>query len=150
MAASSQWDRDEVRTHAKEDEMTPETQELIAAGDVRKAELTEMAGGLLPSQAVALLLNISEQLVEERHKAGEIIAVRAGEDYRYPACQFEPDGIVPGLSEALAAMPMRPEWMRLEWLLVPDDALDGISPLEALNAGRIEDVMDIARGQGAD
>jgi hypothetical protein len=82
--------------------MTPETQELIAAGLVRKTELTEMAGGLLPSQAVASLLNIPEQLVEERHKAGEIIAVRAGEDYGYPACQFGPDGMVPGLSEALA------------------------------------------------
>jgi hypothetical protein len=75
--------------------MTPETQELIAAGFVRKTELTEMAGGLLPSQAVASLLNIPEQFVEERHEAGEIIAVRAGEDYGYPACQFGPDGIVP-------------------------------------------------------
>ena len=35
--------------------------------------------------------------------------------------------------------------MRLEWLLVPDDALEGISPLEALRAGRLEDVLDIAR-----
>jgi hypothetical protein len=130
--------------------MTPETQELIAAGFVRKTELTEMAGGLLPSQAVASLLNIPEQLVEERHKAGEIIAVRAGEDYGYPACQFGPDGMVPGLSEALAVMPMRADWMRLEWLLVPDDALDGVSPLEAPGAGRLEDVADVARGLGAD
>lgn len=130
--------------------MTPEIQELIAAGDVRKAELTEMAGGLLTPQAAASLLSIPEQLVEERHKAGEIIAVRAVEDYGYTACQFGPDGMVPGLSDALAAMPMRADWMRLEWLLVPDDALDGISPLEALRAGRIDEVMDVARGQGAE
>jgi hypothetical protein len=130
--------------------MTPETQELIAAGEVRKAELIEMAGGLLTPQAAASLLNIPEQLVEERHKAGEIIAVRAGEDYGYPACQFGPDGMVLGLSEALAVMPMRADWMRLEWLLVADDALDGSSPLKALKAGRVEEVIDIARAQGAD
>jgi uncharacterized protein (DUF2384 family) len=35
--------------------------------------------------------------------------------------------------------------MRLEWLLVPDEALEGLSPLEALRAGRLEDVLDIAR-----
>jgi hypothetical protein len=130
--------------------MTPETQELTAAGERRKAELIEMAGGLLTPQAAALLLEISTPLTEERHKAGEIIAVRSGVDYGYPACQFGPDGMVPGLSDALAAMPMRADWMRLEWLLVPDDALDGSSPLEALRAGRIDDVMDVARGQGAE
>jgi hypothetical protein len=53
--------------------------------------------------------------------------------------------MVPGLSDALAVMPLRADWIRLEWLLVPDDALDGLSPLEALRAGRPEDVTDIAR-----
>ncbi|WP_262032014.1 hypothetical protein [Microvirga sp. Mcv34] len=130
--------------------MTPDLQALIAAGDVRKAELIEMAGGLLTPQAVASLLNSPEQLVEERHKAGEIVAVRAGEDYGYPACQFGPDGMLQGLSDALAVMPMRADWMRLEWLLVPDDALDGRSPLQALKAGRIDEVLDVARGQGAE
>ncbi len=130
--------------------MTADLQALIAAGDVRKAELINMAGGLLTLQAVASLLNSPEHLAEERHKAGEIIAVRAGEDHGYPACQFGPDGMLPGLSEALAVMPMRADWMRLEWLLVPDHALDGRSPLQALKAGRIEEVMDVARGQGAE
>jgi hypothetical protein len=44
----------------------------------------------------------------------------------------------------LAVMPIRHDWIRLEWLLVPDDALEGISPLEALRTGRLEDVIDIA------
>jgi len=130
--------------------MTTDLQELIAAGDARKAELIEMAGGLLTLQAVASLLNSPEQLVEARHKAGEIIAVKAGEDYGYPACQFGPDGILPGLSEVLAVMPLRADWMRLEWLLVEDDALDGSSPLQALKTGRIDEVLDVARGQGAE
>ena len=82
--------------------------ELIAAGEVRKAELVELAGGLYMPSYVAAILKIPEQLVEERRKAGELIAVETGEGYRYPACQFTPDGIVTGLSEVLAVMPIRP------------------------------------------
>ncbi len=62
--------------------------ELMAAGEVRKAELIRMAGGLYMPSSVATILAISEQLVEERRKAGELIAVETGEGYRYPACQF--------------------------------------------------------------
>ncbi len=120
--------------------------EMIAAGEVRKAELTRMAGGLYTLSEVAAILAISEQLIEQRRKAGELIAVRLAESYCYPACQFTPHGIVTGLSEVLAVMPIRHAWMRLEWLLVPDEALEGLSPLEALRAGRLEDVIDIARG----
>jgi len=57
--------------------------------------------------------------------------------------------MVPGFSDVLAAIPMQADWMRLERLLVPDDALDGSSPLEALRAGRVEDVTDVAQSQGA-
>jgi hypothetical protein len=119
--------------------------ELMAAGEVRKAELIRMAGGLYMPSYVATILAISEQVVEERRKAGELIAVETGEGYRYPACQFTPNGVVTGLSEVLAVMPIRHDWMRLEWLLVPDAALEGLSPLEALRAGRLEDAIDIAR-----
>jgi hypothetical protein len=52
--------------------------ELIAAGEVRKAELIEMADRLLTSQAVASILNTSKQMIEEQRKAGAIIAVRSG------------------------------------------------------------------------
>jgi hypothetical protein len=119
--------------------------ELMAAGEVRKAELIRMAGGLYMPSYAATILAISEQVVEERRKAGELIAVETGEGYRYPACQFTPDGQVTGLSEVLTVMPIRHDWMRLEWLLVPDEALEGLSPLEALRVGRLEDVLDIAR-----
>ncbi|WP_262270849.1 antitoxin Xre/MbcA/ParS-like domain-containing protein [Microvirga yunnanensis] len=119
--------------------------ELMAAGEMRKAELVELAGGLYMPSYVGAILKIPEQLVDERRKAGELIAVETQEGYRYPACQFTPDGVVTGLSEDLAVMSIRADWMRLEWLLVPDDALEGISPLEALRAGRLEHVIDIAR-----
>jgi hypothetical protein len=40
--------------------------ELIAAGEVCKAELIEMAGGLLTSQAVASILNTPKQTIGEQ------------------------------------------------------------------------------------
>jgi hypothetical protein len=130
--------------------MVAEIQTLIAGGLARKTELVEMAGGLYPLPQVASLLNVSEEAVEDRHKAGVLIAVRSGGIYGYPACQFTSNGIVEGLAVILEAMPMRDDWMRLEWLLVPDDALEGLSPLEALKEERIDDVIDVARAQGAE
>jgi hypothetical protein len=130
--------------------MVAEIQTLIAGGLARKTELVEMAGGLYPLPQVASLLSVSEEAIEDRHKAGVLIAVRSGGRYGYPACQFTSDGIVEGLAIILEAIPMRDDWMRLEWLLVPDDALEGLSPLEALKGGRIDDVIDVARAQGAE
>ena len=130
--------------------MVPEIQTLIAGGLARKTELVEMAGGLYSLPQVASLFNVSEEAIEDRHRAGRLIAVRSGGVYGYPACQFTSDGIVEGLAAILEAMPMRHDWMRLEWLLVPDDALEGLSPLEFLKEGRIDDVIDVARAQGAE
>jgi hypothetical protein len=107
--------------------MTSETQELIAAGERRKAELIEMAGGLLISQSVAPLINMPVSSIEEQRKAGTIIAVRAGVDYGYPACQFDLNGVVPGLSDASPLCQCEPTgcgwsgfWSRMmHWTGVP-------------------------------
>ena len=71
-------------------------------------------------------------------------------DTAYPACRFRCDGIVDSLAAILEAMPLRSDWMRLEWFLVADDGLNGIDPLEALKEGGLRDVIDIARGYGAE
>jgi len=126
------------------------TQTLTSAELARKTELVAMAGGLYTLPEVASLLNVSEEAVEDQHKAGTLIAVRSGGRYGYPACQFTSDGIVEGLAAILEAKPLRSDWMRLEWLLISDKALDGCAPLEALKEGRLRAVMDIARGYGAE
>jgi len=124
--------------------------ELIAAGAVRKAELLQQAGGVFGSGEAASVLGITRQAVEKRRKAGTIIAVPAGDDFRYPACQFDANGMVPGLDAILREMPIRSNWMRLEWLLTADDALGGASPLDALRLGRKAEVLEVARSHGAD
>ena len=57
--------------------MRSETQTLTAAGLARKTELVAMAGGLYTLPEVASLLNVSEEAVEDQHKAGALIAVRS-------------------------------------------------------------------------
>jgi hypothetical protein len=97
---------------------------------------------------VAALLRISRQAVDKRRRAGKLIAVPAGEDYVYPACQFTEQEIVAGLDKALGAMPIQDPWMRLEWLLTEDDALKGSSPLVALKSGAVDEVVELAAGLG--
>jgi hypothetical protein len=58
--------------------MVAEIQTLIAGGLARKTELVEMAGGLYPLPQVASILNVSEEAIEDQHKAGVLIAVRSG------------------------------------------------------------------------
>jgi hypothetical protein len=130
-------------------ELDPEA-ELLAEGALLKAELLERAGGTLGVGQVADILRISRQAVDKRRKAGKLIAVSFGADFAYPACQFTADGILTGIDRALEAMAVSDAWMRLEWLLTEDEALGGLSPLEALKAGSVEAVIDLAAGQGGD
>ncbi|MBP2293239.1 hypothetical protein [Azospirillum rugosum] len=125
------------------------TAALLAAGAKAKQDLLERAGGALGVNAVATLLGITRQAVDKRRRAHRLIAIPQGQDYAYPAAQFVEGGLVPGLDRALAGMPIQDPWMRLEWLLTGDDELDGASPLEALKAGRTDDVVANAAGHAA-
>mgnify|MGYP000987965847 FL=1 len=125
------------------------TAALLAEGARAKQEVLERAGGVFGVNDVARILRISRQAVDKRRRAGRLLAVRQGQGYAYPVAQFVESGIVPGLERALAAMPIEDPWMRLEWLVTEDDALDGASPLMALKAGRADDVIVSAAGHGA-
>jgi len=123
---------------------------LLAEGATLKSELLERAGGALGVGQAASLLRVSRQAVDKRRRAGKLIAVPAGEDYVFPACQFTDQGIVAGLDKALGVMPIQDPWMRLEWLLTEDDALEGRSPLAALKSGSVGDVVELAAGHGGE
>lgn len=124
------------------------TAALLAEGAKVKQELLERAGGAVGVSDVARILGITRQAVDKRRRAHRLIAVSHGHDHAYPAAQFVDGGLVPGLDKALAAMPVADPWMRLEWLVTEDDELDGASPLDALKAGRIGDVVANAAGHG--
>jgi hypothetical protein len=122
--------------------------ERLAKGADIKAELMRRAGGALSPAEVGILLGITHEAVNEHRRQGRLIAVPTERGHVYPRCQFDRNGVVPGLPDALATMPIESPWMRLEWLLTPDDALGGRSPLDALRAGDREAVRQLARGYG--
>ena len=62
----------------------------------------------------------------------------------YPAVQFVDGEIIPGIPDVLAGMRDAAPWSILSFLLTEDGALDGWSPLAALQAGKRDEVLQIA------
>jgi hypothetical protein len=110
-----------------------------ARGAQAKGELLQQAGGALRLGEVARRLGVSPQAVHARLKRGTLLAVpQANGEWLYPACQFGPDGALPGLGAVLQAFAVRSPWTQLSVLLAPTKALGGRTPLQALQAGEPE------------
>ena len=52
--------------------------------------------------------------------------------YLYPAWQFGPEGMLPGLARVLAAIRTPDPWAKLVFMVNPNDRLGGESPVEVL------------------
>lgn len=107
-----------------------------ARGAQAKGELLRQAGGALRLGEVARRLGVSPQAVHARLKRGTLLAVpQANGEWLYPACQFGPDGALPGLGTVLQAFGVRSPWTQLSVLLAPAAPLGGRTPLQALRDG---------------
>jgi len=111
--------------------------DALARGATERERLIVAAGGLLSAGEVGRNLGgITRQAVDKRRRANQLLGVRIGGDWRYPAVQFEADGgVPPGLPTLLAAMAKAGPWATLDFLLAEDDALGGLSPMAALHLG---------------
>jgi hypothetical protein len=110
-----------------------------------KADLLRRAGGTFSAADAARMLGTDVVTLRELAAEGAVIALPLPGGTAYPACQLEISGM-----DALRSMPVRSPWMRLEWLLTPDSALGGASPIEALRRGHITEVIQVARSHGAE
>ena len=100
--------------------------EAMSRGAKVKRELLQSAGGVLTSSQVAAALGITRQAVDKRRCRRALLAVPNGSgEYLYPACQFMPDGIIPGFERVLHAFAIRNPWTQLSVLLAPAPALAG-------------------------
>ena len=123
--------------------------EAMARGATIKRELLTSAGGGLSSPQVAAALGITRQAVDKRRGRLALLAVPNGAgEYVYPACQFTPDGVVPGLEEVLRAFRIRSPWTQLSVLLAPAPALGGKTILEALRSGALAKSIALAASFG--
>ncbi|RWD96443.1 DNA-binding protein [Mesorhizobium sp.] len=112
--------------------------------------LIERAGGTLSAEDAGSLLGISRQAVDKRRRAGSLLALREGSDWRYPACQFDNTDVAAGIPDIVQAQTSSGPWVALDFLLAPDSSLGGRSPLEALKAGDREAVLRLLRSEAQD
>jgi len=73
---------------------------------------------------------------------------REGGEWRFPAWQFDPagsDGLVPGFSDALRALQIPSELARIAWFVSKSASLGGVTRLDSLKAGAIDEVLAEAR-----
>jgi hypothetical protein len=123
--------------------------EAMARGVIVKQELLRSAQGGLTSSQAAAALGISRQAVDKRRSRHTLLAVPAGSgEYLYPACQFTPDGVIPGLEEVLRAFQIESAWTQLAVLLAPAPALQGKSVLDALRAGEVSRAAGVVASFG--
>lgn len=142
---------DAAATDAATGELDP-----FAAGLARNAEhraqLVKKSGGLLSADDAGRILGITRQAVDKRRVNKQLLAVRQGGDWRYPAFQLR-DGDPPkALKDIIAILDDSNGWWSLDFLLAPDTVLEGKSPFEALRAGPdwTERVLRVARGTRGD
>jgi hypothetical protein len=128
--------------------------DAVARGASERERLATLAGGLLAvTEAGRALGGISRQAVDKRRRANQLLAVRIGGDWRYPAAQIGADGqvpvLLPSILEAGVQLAMS-GWPMLDFLLAPDEALEGLHPLDVLrrdgsDAGRVRRLLEAAK-----
>jgi hypothetical protein len=88
----------------------------------------------------------SRQALERLRRANRLLALRVGNQWRYPRWQFEPDapgGILPGLEDVLSRLHLSPPGAAF-WLFRPNDQLEGSPPIELLRRRHPEPVVQLA------
>ncbi len=125
-----------------------------ARGAAERERLSVEVGGLLSAEDAGRALGgISRQAVDKRRRNRQLLGVRVGHDWRYPAAQIGRDGqAVPGLTFVLEGLAALGPWAQLAFLLAKDDALGGSTPLDALRQGgnAAQEVRRIMLSHGTD
>jgi hypothetical protein len=114
-----------------------------------RREMLKTAGGVLSARAVADLLNISRQAVDKRRAANQLLALTQGRrGYSYPSFQFQEGRTLEGLGTVLTKLKSIDNWMQLKFFITPHERLGNRTPIEALQSGRINDVVSVASAYG--
>ena len=139
----------------------PEADPVLATADPEAAAVARMAEVKRRLMAdvptwtaaeVAAHLRVTQAAVRKARHQGRVLAVDYAGQARYPAFQFTADGIRPEMRSVLAAfdaVPIRSDWVRLDFLTAPDAAEEGgRSAAELLRDGDVGQVLDVISGYG--
>jgi hypothetical protein len=133
-------------------EVASSVQDPLRAAKARAArtmsDLLSSEGGTLGVEEVAKRLRITRAAVDKRRRAGTLIGIDdGGRAVLYPAWQFTPTGLLPGLDDALRAIGVADPWMRIQFFLANEPDL-AARPVDALRQGRKVEVVQAAKRFG--
>ena len=120
-------------------EADPEAAAVARAAEVKRSLFARTPTHGTPE--VARLLGLTPEGVRKRRLAGRLLALEHAGDWRFPAWQFTPTGVLEGLEPALAAIPVANPWVRLELLTAPLADHGNRSALDLLRAGAVDDAV---------
>jgi hypothetical protein len=132
-------------------ERTREQSPLLPAllrGVQQRRQLSSAEGGMLSADLFAKALGVSRQAVDKQRRRGQLLAVRAGNVWRYPAWQIADGAVLPGLRRVLALLPGQSAWTVIAFCLSRNMRLGGRRPLDLLRRGDLHPVLSAARAFG--
>ena len=112
-------------------------------------DLRDAGGAYDLDQARAVLNGVSRQAIGKRVKEGSLLALPGPNGRRsYPTFQFTGEGtVIDGLKAVQEALPNRNPWSVLNFPTNPQAPLGGRKPIDLLRAGKLEAVVEAARGR---
>ena len=115
-----------------------------------REDLRDAGGAYDLDQARAVLNGVSRQAIGKRVKEGSLLALPGPNGRRsYPTFQFTGEGtVIDGLKAVQEALPNRNPWSVLNFPTNPQAPLGGRKPIDLLRAGKLEAVVEAARGIG--
>ncbi|EJC83575.1 hypothetical protein Rleg4DRAFT_6678 [Rhizobium leguminosarum bv. trifolii WSM2297] len=122
----------------------------LARNVAHRQDLIERAGRAASAEDAGRILGITRQAVDKRRRAGTLLAMREGSDWRYPLCQFDQREVIAGISDVVRGFPGAGPWIALDFLLASDTALGDRTALQALRDGDREAVLRLIRIETSD
>lgn len=119
---------------------------LLWAESEMQAHRESLLKDAVSAAEAAKLIGRSRQSIERLRRDGRILALRAGNQWRYPRWQFEPDapgGVLPGVEDVLRNLHLSPGGAAF-WLLQPTERLEGLAPIELLRRHSPKPVIQLA------
>lgn len=123
---------------------------LLRGREIAEEDLKLSGGAFELDQVRHLMHHVSRQSVEKKLRDQMIFSVQGPENKRfYPVVQFKDDGnVIDGLQSVLKALATRNGFGILNFLVQPDDRLNGRKPIDVLKSGEIDLVVQAARAIG--
>ena len=118
-------------------------------GLAERASLLGADGDPWDVNTVAAHLRVTRQAINRRRQQVALLAVNAGRrGFLYPSWQFTREGTLRGLEPVLSALKDHDPWMQLAFMVTPNARLGDASPVEALLAGKDDEVLRAAAAYG--